>query len=78
MRLHLIEGWRQAWRYTSVWASGVGFSALTVWTIMPMAVRDVVPDWIEILAGGLLFGIVLLSRITAQPKAQEKIDAAAK
>lgn len=74
MKLHLIEGWRQAWRYTSVWASGVGFSALTAWGLMPMAVRDVVPDWIEILAGGLLFAIVFLARVTAQPKATAKVS----
>lgn len=76
--MKLIEEWRQAWRFTSVWASGVGFSALTAWGLMPYAVREAVPDWIEVAIGGALFAIVFLARVTAQPKAREKIDAAAK
>lgn len=76
--MNLIEGWRQAWRFTSVWASGVGIGALTVWNMLPFAVREAVPDWIEILIGGALFGIVFLARVTDQPKAREKINAAAK
>lgn len=74
--MKLIDEWRQAWRFASVWASGVGFSVLTVWAIMPPAVRDVVPDWIEVVVGGLLFGGVLLARLTKQPKLKEKTDAA--
>lgn len=74
----LIDGWRQAWRFTSVWASGVGFSALTAWGLMPYAVREAVPDWIEIAVGGALFGVVFLARVTAQPRTVEKINAAAK
>lgn len=74
----LIDGWRQAWRFTSVWASGVGIGALTVWNMLPMAVREAVPDWIEILIGGVLFALVFLARVTAQPKTTEKINAAAK
>jgi hypothetical protein len=74
--MKLIEEWRQAWRYTSVWASGAGIGVLTAWNMMPMAVRDQVPDWMEALVGGVLFGLVFLARVTAQPKAQEKINAA--
>jgi hypothetical protein len=75
-QMKLIEEWRQAWRYTSVWASGAGIGVLTAWNMMPMAVRDQVPDWMEALVGGVLFGLVFLARVTAQPKAQEKINAA--
>lgn len=74
----LIDGWRQAWRYTSVWASGVGIGALTAWNMLPMAVREAVPDWIEVAIGGVLFGLVFLARVTAQPRTVEKINAAAK
>lgn len=75
--MRLIEDWRHAWRFASVWASGVGFSVLTVWTIMPPAVRDVVPDWIEVIVGAVLFGGVLLARVTDQPKIREKRDGSA-
>ncbi len=74
--MKLIEEWRQAWRYTSVWASGAGIGVLTAWNMMPIAVRVRVPDWIEALVGGVLFGLVFLARVVAQPKAQEKINAA--
>lgn len=74
--MKLIDEWRQAWRYTSVWASGVGIGALTAWNMMPAAVREAVPDWIEAIVGGGLFALVFLARVTAQPKAQEKINAA--
>lgn len=74
--MRLIEEWRQAWRYTSVWASGAGIGVLTVWNMMPTAVRDQVPDLIEAVVGGALFALVFLARVTAQPKAQEKINAA--
>lgn len=74
--MRLIDGWRGAWRFASVWVSGAGFGVLTVWTLMPPAVRDVVPDLIEVLVGGLLFGAVFLARVTDQPKAREKLDAA--
>lgn len=70
--MKLIEEWRQWWRFASVWASGVGFSVLAVWAIMPPAVRDAVPDGIELLIGAVLFGGVLLARITDQPKLREK------
>lgn len=72
--MKLIDEWRQAWRFASVWASGVGFSVLTVWAIMPPAVRDVVPDWIEVIVGGALFASVLLARVTDQPKLKGKRD----
>lgn len=74
MKLTLIDEWQKAWRFASVWVSGVGFSVLTVWTLMPPAVRDVVPDPVEILVGGLLFGAVFLARVTAQPKLKGKCD----
>lgn len=76
--MKLIKEWRQAWRFASVWASGVGFSALTAWGLMPHAVREAVPDWIEIAIGGALFAVVFLARVTAQPKVQEAINAASK
>lgn len=72
----LVPNWRDLWRFSSTWTSGVGFSVLTVWTIMPPAVRDVVPDWIEVVVGATLFGSVLLARITEQPKLKEKRDGA--
>ncbi len=74
--MRLIKEWRQAWRYTSIWASGAGIGVLTAWNMMPIAVRDRVPDWIEAVVGGALFALVFLARVTAQPKAQEKINAA--
>lgn len=72
--MKLIDEWRDAWRFASVWASGVGFSVLGVWAIMPPAVRDAVPDGIELFIGAVLFGGVLLARITDQPKLREKIS----
>lgn len=72
--MKLIDDWSLWWRFASVWASGVGFSVLTVWTIMPPAVRDVVPDWIEVIVGAALFAFVLLARVTDQPKIREKRD----
>lgn len=74
--MKLIDEWRSWWRFASVWASGVGFSVLTVWAIMPPAVRDAVPDLIELLIGAVLFGVVLLARLTDQPKLKEKRDGA--
>jgi|LUMV01.1.fsa_nt_gb hypothetical protein len=74
--MKLIEEWRQAWRYTSVWASGAGIGVLTVWNMMPTAVRDRVPDLIEAVVGGALWALVVLTRVIAQPKAREKINAA--
>lgn len=78
MKLHLIEGWRQAWRYTSVWAGSAGLGVMTAWNMMPPAVREAVPDWLELLVGGAFWAVFFICRVTAQPKAQEKIDAAAK
>jgi hypothetical protein len=74
--MKLIDEWRDAWRFASVWASGAGIAVLTAWNMMPFAVRDAVPDWIEVAVGGALWGIVFLTRVTAQPKTQEKINAA--
>ncbi|WOF44383.1 hypothetical protein KNJ79_05470 [Sphingopyxis indica] len=64
MKISLIDEWRDAWRYASVWAAGAGLSILTVWNMMPDAVRERVPDWIEILVGGALWGLVFLARVT--------------
>lgn len=71
----LIDEWREAWRFSSTWAAAWAIGVLTVWNMMPVAVRTVVPDWLEILIGAVLWGFVMLCRVIAQPKAREKIEA---
>lgn len=75
MRQWLIDEWRDAWRFATVWAAGAGFAALTVWNMMPGPVRQLVPDWIEVSVGLVLWGLVFLARIVRQPGAQAAIDA---
>lgn len=70
-----IDEWRSVWRFSSTWAAAWAIGVLTVWNMMPSAVRTVVPDWLEILIGVSLWGFVMLCRVTAQPKAREKIEA---
>lgn len=74
--MRLVDDWRDAWRFTSIWASGAGLGALTVWNMMPAAVRGIVPDWIEVVGGIALWGVVIVARLAPQPKLQEKRDAA--
>jgi hypothetical protein len=75
MRNWLIDEWREAWRFSSIWVAGACFTLLTVWNLMPPAVRDVVPDGIELAIGLSLWGVVALARIVRQPGSQAKIDA---
>lgn len=75
MKVCLIEEARDWWRFSSTWAAAWAIGVLTVWNMMPVAIRLVVPDWIEILVGALLWGFVMLCRLAAQPKAREKIEA---
>ena len=71
----LIAGWREAWRFSSLWFGTFAIGALTVWNMMPPAVRDVVPDPIELAIGGVLWGGLVVSRIAKQPRSQARIDA---
>ena len=71
----LIAEWREAWRFSSLWAATVGFGALTAWNMMPPAARDLVPDWIEAVIGFSLWLAVFLARVTRQPGSQAAIDA---
>lgn len=68
----LVEGWQDLWRMASTWASGTGIAILTIWNMMPSSVRNVVPDWLMLLIGGVLWGLVLLARIWKQPKLEAK------
>lgn len=70
-----IAEWREAWRFSSLWAATVGFGALVVWNQMPSVVRARVPDTLEFAIGGLLWASVLLARLVKQPTSQAKIDA---
>ncbi len=71
----LIDEWREWWRFSSTWAAAWAIGALTVWNLMPVAVQRAVPDGIELVVGGLLWGFVLLCRVWSQPGSQAKIDA---
>lgn len=72
MTQKLIDGWQDWWRWASTWASGTGIGILTVWNMMPFSVRQVVPDWLMLLVGAVLWGGVLLARLWKQPKAEAK------
>ena len=71
----LIDEWREWWRFSSTWASAWAIGVLTVWNLMPPAVRMAVPDAVELAIGALLWGFVLLCRVWNQPGSQAKIDA---
>ncbi len=70
----LIDEWREWWRFSSTWAAAWAIGMLTVWNLMPPAVRDIVPDPAELAIGAFLWGFVLLCRLVRQPGAQAKID----
>ncbi len=71
----LIAEWREAWRFSSLWAATTGFAVLVAWNQMPGAVRAKVPDSIELVVSLCLWAAVMLARICRQPWSQAKIDA---
>lgn len=75
MQTWLIDEWREAWRFSSLWLHTTGFAVLVAWNQMPGAVRQRVPDWIELAVGAAWWLAVILARITRQPHSQAAIDA---
>lgn len=81
--MKLIEGWRHAWRYWSVKLNALGLLLLSVcqfagdaWGSMPPDMREALPYAQHISIGIFVAG--LFARLVAQPRTQEKIDAARK
>lgn len=88
MKLKLIEGWHNWWRFWSVrlqlvcafltgWLTFDPGSVLMAWNMMPETVRAVLPGGVVSKIGLVLFLLNLLSviaRVTAQKKL-EKPDA---
>lgn len=74
-RRWLIDEWREAWRFSSLWVATSGMALLVAWNQMPFAVRKLVPDGIEVGFGLVLWSAVVLARITRQPNSQAAIDA---
>lgn len=71
----LIDEWQEAWRFSSLWVATTGMALLVAWNQMPFGVRKLVPDGIELVFGIVLWGAVVLARITRQPNGQAAIDA---
>lgn len=87
--MKLIPDWRLMWRSWSVRLNALGLAILaivavdpvmllSVWNMMPAAVRDLVPTQLLSAVGAALFGLSMLARIVRQPKLEEKRDAVAK
>lgn len=77
--MQLIDNARQWWRLWSIRLNAIGIAilgwvqfdpvgALTVWNMLPPAVRDVLPANFLTVAGLALFVLSMLSRVVAQPK----------
>jgi hypothetical protein len=61
-----VDNWRDMWHWYSTWAAGAAVSVLVAWNMMPAAVKDFVPDWIEVAVGLSLWGPILLARLFGQ------------
>lgn len=86
--MKLLPHWRTLWRAWSMRMNALGLallawfaidpvSLLYVWSLMPPAVRDLIPEQVLALIGAALFALSMIARLVKQPKMQEKIDAAA-
>lgn len=73
--MHLIEEWKEGWRYFSVWYVGAAFALLSTWAMLPYQIRPYIPDWIELTISVLLFVGYCYVRFIAQPKTKAKIEA---
>jgi hypothetical protein len=83
----LLPHWRELWRSWSVRLNALGLavlgwfaidpvSLLSVWNMMPPAVRDLIPEQLVSGLGAVLFLLAMIARLVRQPKLREKIDAA--
>lgn len=84
--MKLIENWTcTLWRAWSVRFNAIGLailawvsidpvSVLTVWNLMPPAVRAVLPPHFVTIAGAALFALSMLARVVQQPKMVAKIE----
>lgn len=82
IKVRLVDGWRQAWRWWSVRLNAIGLiilswvqfdpvGALGVWNMMPHPVRMVLPSNFVMLAGLVLFALSMIARLVKQPKLHE-------
>lgn len=82
LKLHLIPNARQWWKLWSIRLNGIGLAilgwvqfdpvgALTVWNMLPYAVRDILPPNFLTFVGLALFALSMLSRVVAQPKLEK-------
>lgn len=84
--MKLITEWRSAWRYWSVKLNALGMfvmgllwfdptAVLYVVNLMPPGFRHALPAHMDVVIGGLFFGLAMISRMVSQPKAKAKIEA---
>lgn len=82
--MKFIESWKSGWRWWSVKLNAIGLfimgflwfdptAVLYVVNLMPPGVRHALPGNLDVIIGGLFFGLAMISRLIAQPKTRRKI-----
>lgn len=80
---YLVDNARQWWRFWSVRFNAIGLAilgwftfdpvaVLTVWNMMPPAVRNHVPPSAMVGIGALFFALSMIARLVRQPKLEGK------
>lgn len=79
----LIDDARNWWRLWSVRLNMLGLAimsyiafdpsaVLVVINMMPAPVRSALPDRIELIVGGLIFALAMISRLVVQPRLEKR------
>lgn len=79
----LIDDARNWWRLWSVRLNMLGLAVMSyiafdpaavlhVINLMPPPVRAALPDRVEIIVGGLIFALAMISRLVVQPKLEKR------
>jgi hypothetical protein len=69
MKLEIVEDWKHAWKWISMWCMTIAMAIQGAWTFIPDDMKASIPHSIVEGATVALLGIGIVGRLTKQTKA---------
>ena len=64
--MKLIENWRSAWRFSSVWAMTAATAIQGAWIALPLGLRQALPSWVPQVLAIIFLILGIIARLFVQ------------